>query len=56
MLLQQAAPLHDDVLAAFDQAWALCKPGAFAFWRSYSGDMPDRESLDHGASYSVSKK
>ena len=29
---------------------------AFAYWRSYSSDMPERDSLDPGASYSAAKK
>ena len=49
------APLPDDVVAAFDAAWALCEPDAFAFWRGYSSDHPGREDLDPGAAYVVKK-
>jgi aflatoxin B1 aldehyde reductase len=49
------APLPDEVVAAFDAAWALCEPEAFAFWRGYSSDHPGREDLDPGAAYVVKK-
>ena len=50
-----AAPLPDEIVAAFDAAWALCEADAFAFWRGYSADHPGREDLDPGASYVVKK-
>jgi len=50
-----AAPLHNDVLEAFDGAWALTKADAFAYWRSYSADHPGREGLDQGGEYAVKK-
>mmetsp|Transcript_6164 Transcript_6164/g.17566 ORF Transcript_6164/g.17566 Transcript_6164/m.17566 type:complete len:162 (-) Transcript_6164:65-550(-) len=49
------SPLSDELLAAFDKAWDLTREGAFPYWRSYSSDMPDRETLDQGASYKASK-
>ncbi|CAB9504273.1 Aflatoxin B1 aldehyde reductase member [Seminavis robusta] len=49
-------PLSDQLLEAFDQAWELTqKEGAFPYWRSYSADFPNRESLHPGASYTVKK-
>ena len=45
--------LPPPVVAAFDAAWATTKDGAFAYWRSYSADMPGREGLDQGASYTA---
>ena len=50
-------PLSKDILKAFDEAWCIVKEKgcAFPYWRSYSSDMPDRENLDHGASYSANK-
>lgn len=47
--------LSMDMLSAFDKAWELTKEGAFPYWRSYSSDMPNRESLDPGASYNAAK-
>jgi aflatoxin B1 aldehyde reductase len=44
-------PLAAAVLAAFNDAWDVTKDGAFAYWRSYSSDMPGREQLDQGAAY-----
>ena len=41
--------------AAFDEAWGLTQGDAFAFFRGYSADMPGRDKLDSGASYSVKK-
>ena len=32
------------------------RAGAFAYWRSYSADMPNREELPQGASYNAAKK
>ena len=43
--------LPDKVRDAFDGAWDLTRPGAFKYWRSYSADMPDRETRDPGAAY-----
>lgn len=48
--------LPENVLQAFEEAWVLTKEGAFPYWRSYSADMPNRESLDQGASYDAAKK
>jgi aflatoxin B1 aldehyde reductase len=47
--------LSGDMLLAFDNAWELTKGHAFPYWRSYSSDMPNRESLDPGASYNAVK-
>jgi len=49
-------PLPDSVLSAFDKSWAITQGSAFPYFRSYSSDMPNRENLDGGASYSVKKK
>lgn len=51
----EKGPLSNELLAAFDKAWELTKEGAFPYWRSYSSDFPNRESLDQGASYTVKK-
>eukprot|EP00977_Amphora_coffeiformis_P005327 scaffold1140_cov157-Amphora_coffeaeformis.AAC.3 len=52
-----ADPLPDNVLQAFEEAWKITSAaGVFPYWRSYSSDMPGRESLDQGASYEASKK
>lgn len=48
-------PLQDCLLDAFDEAWEITKDGAFPYWRSYSSDMPNRDNLDHGASYAANK-
>jgi aflatoxin B1 aldehyde reductase len=49
--------LPEAVLQAFDDGWKLTQAaGVFPYWRSYSSDMPDRESLDPGASYNAAKK
>ena len=48
--------LPRNVKDAFDGAWVLTRPGAFKYWRSFSADMPDRESRDPGASYAAAKK
>jgi len=46
-----------EVLDAFEAGWnTTCAAGVFPYWRSYSGDMPNREALDQGASYSAAKK
>jgi aflatoxin B1 aldehyde reductase len=47
--------LSSDLLEAFDKAWELTRDGAFPYWRSYSSDMPDRDSRDQGASYNAAK-
>ena len=51
----QKDALPDTVLQAFDKAWELTEEGAVAYWRSYSADMPDRDSLPQGASYAAKK-
>jgi aflatoxin B1 aldehyde reductase len=48
--------LSASVLKAFDSAWGVTEKSAFPYWRSYSSDMPNREKLDQGASYSATKK
>ena len=48
--------LPSNVLDAFDGAWAVTRPDAFKYWRSYSADMPDRETRDPGAAYDAAKK
>jgi aflatoxin B1 aldehyde reductase len=48
--------LPASVKDAFDGAWAVTRPGAFHYWRSYSADMPDRETRDPGAAYDAAKK
>jgi aflatoxin B1 aldehyde reductase len=47
--------LSAPMLLAFDKAWKLTQENAFPYWRSYSLDMPNRESLDPGASYNAAK-
>mmetsp|Transcript_91334 Transcript_91334/g.185902 ORF Transcript_91334/g.185902 Transcript_91334/m.185902 type:complete len:363 (-) Transcript_91334:34-1122(-) len=54
-LAAQNTSLSPDLLAAFDKAWCLTRGGAFPYWRSYSSDMPNRETMDQGASYQASK-
>ena len=52
-------PLPAAVLAAMDGAWDGSKElreSAFPYWRSYSKDMPDRDSRPPGASYNAAKK
>ena len=50
-------PLPAAVVQAMDEAWAITKEqGVFPYWRSYSSDMPNRETLDQGASYEATKK
>lgn len=51
----ESTPLPEEVLAAFEKAWAGCEEEAFPFWRSYSLDQPGREDLDPGAAYVVKK-
>ena len=48
-----ATPLPDTIVAALDEGWASVRDGAFPFWRGYSQDMPGREGLDMGASYTA---
>ena len=48
--------LPDKVRDAFEGAWDLTRPGAFKYWRSYSADMPGRESRDPGAAYAAAAK
>lgn len=48
--------LSADIQNAFDDAWEVTKLSAFPYWRSYSSDMPNKDALDHGASYSAAKK
>jgi aflatoxin B1 aldehyde reductase len=52
-------PLPGPVLDAFEAAWGLVSrsssPSPFPYWRSYSADMPNRGSLDPGASYEAVK-
>jgi aflatoxin B1 aldehyde reductase len=47
--------LSPQLLDAFDAAWKLTEEGAFPYWRSYSADMPGRESMNPGASYDAKK-
>lgn len=63
--LRSCAAAKDDdlpqpVLDAFDAAWEITKNdktsgGPFPYWRSYSSDMPGKDSLDPGASYNAAK-
>ena len=50
-----AEELTQSVLDAFDAAYEIVQDDPFPYWRSYSSDMPDRETLDQGASYSAAK-
>ena len=47
-------PLSLHVLQAMEEAWEWTRPQAFPYWRSYSSDMPHRDVLPQGASYSSS--
>ena len=52
-------PLPTSVIEAIDGVWdkvPALRDGAFPYWRSYSKDMPNRESLPPGASYNAAKK
>ncbi len=50
-------PLSDKIVDAFERAWKITKANnPFPYWRSYSSDMPSRETRDHGASYEAIKK
>jgi aflatoxin B1 aldehyde reductase len=51
----EKGPLSPQLLQAFDEAWKITADGAFPYWRSYSSDMPDRGSLDQGASYDAAE-
>ena len=51
----ESSSLSNELLSIFEESWELTKPSAFPYWRSYSADMPNRESLDPGASYSAAK-
>mmetsp|Transcript_18708 Transcript_18708/g.24693 ORF Transcript_18708/g.24693 Transcript_18708/m.24693 type:complete len:357 (+) Transcript_18708:111-1181(+) len=55
MAASQKGDLSKELLIVFDECNQLTKPCAFPYWRSYSSDMPDRESLDPGASYNAAK-
>jgi len=50
--------LSDVLLKAFDDAWDVIQSEGcvFPYWRSFSSDMPGRDSMDSGASYKVSTK
>jgi aflatoxin B1 aldehyde reductase len=53
----KGSTLPPQVLTAFDEAFDVVKQeDIFAYWRSYSADMPRRETLDPGAAYSAAKK
>ena len=52
----EAEDLPQSMLDAFDAAYEIVeKDDPFPYWRSYSSDMPGRETLDQGASYSAAK-
>jgi aflatoxin B1 aldehyde reductase len=51
----EKGPLSPQLLRAFDEAWKITADGAFPYWRTYSSDMPNRDSLDQGASYDAAK-
>ena len=53
--IQEDTPLSPELLEVFDAAWEITKSSAFPYWRSYSSDHPNRESLDQGASYNAAK-
>ena len=53
----EKGPLPEEIVDAFDRAWGITQANhPFPYWRSYSSDMPARDSRDYGASYEVSKK
>lgn len=52
----EKGPLSPQLLEAFEEAWKITAKAAFPYWRSYSSDMPNRDSLDQGASYDAAKK
>ena len=47
----QTEPLPDAVVAAFNEAWKIGQPDAFAFWRGYSADQPGKDEMHPGADY-----
>ncbi len=53
--------LSSQAVNAFEEAWKIMKCNGesdgdpFPYWRSYSSDMPGRDSLDQGASYNALK-
>ena len=52
--------LPQSVVEAFESGWEIIlndkeSSGPFPYWRSYSSDMPSKDSLDPGASYSAAK-
>jgi len=48
--------LPEPVVSAFNEAWGICRDGAFPYWRSYHKDQPGREDMHPGASYDAAKK
>ena len=55
LVAMEDGPLPQSILDAFDEAWKITEKSSFCYWRSYSLDMPARETLNHGASYSAAK-
>jgi len=51
-----AGQLSSQILEAFDAAATIAEKDAFPYWRSYSSDMPGRDDMDQGASYSAAKQ
>lgn len=53
----ECGKLPQSVVDSFDAAWEviLKDKSAFPYWRSYSSDMPGKDQLDPGASYSAAK-
>eukprot|EP00427_Karlodinium_veneficum_P048749 CAMPEP_0169233516 /NCGR_PEP_ID=MMETSP1016-20121227/27659_1 /TAXON_ID=342587 /ORGANISM="Karlodinium micrum, Strain CCMP2283" /LENGTH=335 /DNA_ID=CAMNT_0009312867 /DNA_START=151 /DNA_END=1158 /DNA_ORIENTATION=- len=49
----QPISLPETVKVAFDEAWDISRESAFFYWRSYSRDHPERDSLHPGASYNA---
>lgn len=47
----EASKLPFAVVESMNSAWEITREGAFAYFRSYSSDMPDRESRPKGAGY-----
>ena len=56
---EQSGKLPQNVVDAFEEAWKVIlsdeTSSPFPYWRSYSSDMPDKDTLDPGASYSAAK-
>jgi aflatoxin B1 aldehyde reductase len=52
---EEPSPLPSGIVSAFDAAWGEVAPDAFKYWRSYSLDMPGRDALDPGATYTAAK-